>query len=76
MKQYIEHLIRKYLTSEYYIKGQPDPIAECPSFEYNEYTQTIKFYSNIPPYKMVILRRIIKAYEIPIENIIVGTPMI
>lgn len=76
MKQYIESIIRRYITTTYYIDGKNEPIVECPYFEYNEYIKTLFIKPSIPTYKMAILKKVIKEYEIPIENIIVGTPMI
>lgn len=57
MKQYIESIIRRYITTTYYIDGKNDPIVECPYFEYNEYIKTLFIKPSIPAYKMAILKK-------------------
>lgn len=72
MKQYIEDLITNALTTIYEQEGVIDQIIIKPSVEWNEITKVLYIKSSIPTYRMVVLKRLIYNYEIPVSNIIVG----
>lgn len=74
MKQYIENLITDALTTIYEQKGVIDPIIIKPSVEWNEITKVLYIKTSLPTYRMVVLKRLIYNYEIPVSNIIVGNP--
>lgn len=74
MKQYIEDLITNTLTTIYEQEGVIEPIIIKPSVEWNEITKVLYIKTSLPTYRMVVLKRLIYNYEIPVSNIIVGNP--
>lgn len=77
MKRIIEELLIDYLICDYEII-QPDGTIKkeefIPNIYYHIPNKTLYIKPSLPPYRMVVLRRLIYNYELPIENIIVGTP--
>ena len=74
MKRYIEDFITDKLTTIYEIKGQLTPIINKPSVVWDEKTKVLYIKPSIPTYRILILKRIISNYEIPVSNIIIGYP--
>lgn len=74
MKQYIEDLITNALTTIYEQKGVIDPIIMKPDVEWDEKTKILYIKPYLPTYRMVVLKRLIYNYDMPISNIIVGNP--
>lgn len=74
MKQMIENIITDGLTITYKVPEALTPIIWKPDVEYNEEDKTIYIKPSLPPYRMVVLKRLIYNYGMPIDNIIVGTP--
>ena len=77
MKRVIEELLIEHLTCNYEIT-QPDGTIKKETYKPNIYyhipNKTLYIKPMLPPYRMVVLKRIIYNEDLPIENIVVGTP--
>ncbi len=68
----INEIIEEALTERYVIKKTKEEYVKIPS--YKIYNGIIQIYTPVKPYRLLILRRMLKAGKIDYRNIIVGYP--
>ena len=63
-------------TETYYDKVNDKVIRIKTDYEYDSHNNTIYIYKGIEPYKLLVLRKLLKVANREIKNIIVGKPLI
>lgn len=68
----INEIIEEALTEKYIIKRTKEEFIKIPT--YKVYNGIIQIFTPVRPYRLVVLRKLLKAAHIDIKNIIVGYP--
>lgn len=68
----INEIIEEALTEKYIIKRTKEEFIKIPT--YKVYNEIIQIYTPVRPYRLLVLRKMLKEANIDYKNIIVGYP--